>query len=274
MKFFFIFIIFFIMFHTKETFARCFEKELVIEKNMWIKSHLGKLETREIKILFPDMSFSRLYAVRFSTNNFRPQIYLQKNKNLMINASELVKRLNATIIINAGFYDHNYRPMGFFRSGNKTFNSRVLFKGTRRSLHFGALLHINKKTNHIMIYHRDFFRKTIPGDVLQAGPYLFKNGKPVKGLNKYREFNRANRRTVVSILKDRKIVVLVSQENDRGVSWCELQKIFAHENIGFSVIDAINLDGGSSSQLSINSGIFKKNIYGRSVPAFIVFYDK
>ena len=44
--------------------------------------------------------------------------------------------------------------------------------------------------------------------------------------------------------------------------------------IGFSVIDAINLDGGSSSQLSINSEKFKKNIYGRSVPAFIVFYKR
>jgi len=276
MKFIFIFILihFLLISFTEKTFARCFEKDLIIEKKNWTKSLLGNLETREIKILFPDLSISRLYAVRLSTANFRSQIYLQKNKDSMINASELVKRLNATIIINAGFYDHNYRPMGFFRSDNKTYNSRVLFKGSRRLLHFGALLHIDKKTNRITIHHRDYFKKTIPGDVLQAGPYLFKNGKPIKGLKKYREFNRANRRTIVSISKDRMIVILVSQENDRGVSWCELQQIFAHENVGFSVIDAINLDGGSSSQLSINSEKFKKNIYGRSVPAFIVFYKR
>ena len=108
---------------------------------------------------------------------------------------------------------------------------------------------------------------------MQAGPYLFKNGRPVKGLRKYREFNRADRRTVVSILKDRTIVILVNQENDRGVSWCELQKLFTNSKIGFSVKDAINLDGGASSQLSIRSANFKKNIFGRPVPAFVVFYE-
>ena len=146
MKFIFIFILihFLLISFTEKTFARCFEKDLIIEKKNCTKSLLGNLETREIKILFPDLSISRLYAVRLSTANFRSQIYLQKNKDSMINASELVKRLNATIIINAGFYNHNYRPMGFFRRDNKTYNSLFLFKGSRRLLHFGDLLHIDK----------------------------------------------------------------------------------------------------------------------------------
>ena len=274
MKFIFIFIFihFTFVFYSQEIFGTCLGKSFVVEKNIWTKSPLVNLETREIKIFFSDSSISRLYAVRLSPSNFRSRIYLQKDKNLLMNSSKLIKRLNATVIINAGFYDRNYRPMGFFRSGTKTYNSRILFKGSRRSLHFGALLHFHKQTNRIQIYHRDFFNKTIPGDALQAGPYLFKNGRPVKGLRKYREFNRADRRTVVSILKDRTIVILVNQENDRGVSWCELQKLFTNSKIGFSVKDAINLDGGASSQLSIRSANFKKNIFGRPVPAFVVFY--
>ena len=272
--FIFIFIILIFIFQTKETFGQCLGKKFVIEKNIWVKSPLRGLETREVNIFFSDDSISRLYAVRLSSLDFNSSIYLQKNKNFLINASELIKRLGATIIVNAGFYDQNYRPMGFFRTKRKTYNSRILYKGSSRSLHFGALLHLDRKENRIMIFHRDFFDKTIPGDVLQAGPYLFRNGKPLKGLKKYREFNRPNRRTVVCILKDGAIVILVSQANGRGISWCELQKIFNHSDIGFSVKDAINLDGGSSSQLSVHSKKFKKDIYGRPVPAFIVFYKK
>lgn len=274
MKFIFIFISFIFIFQTIETFGQCLGKKFVIEKNIWAKSPLQGLETRDVNIYFSDNSISRLYAVRLSVPNFNSSIYLQKNKNLLINASKLVKRLDAAIVVNAGFYDQNYRPMGFFRTNTKTYNSRILYKGSSRSLHFSALLHFDKKENRIMIVHRDFFDKTIPGDVLQAGPYLFRNGKPLKGLEKYREFNRPDRRTVVCILKDGTIVILVSQANDRGISWCELQKLFIHSDIGFSVKDAINLDGGSSSQLSIHSGKFKKDIYGRPVPAFIVFYKK
>jgi len=278
MKFFFIFALssLVFIFQTEEIFGQCFDKRFVIKKNKWTKNLLKGFETSEVKILFSDDSIARLYAVRFTTSNFKSSIYLQKNKNLLINASKLAKKLDASIIINAGFYDHNYRPMGYFRSNGKTYNSRILLKGTRRSLHFGALLHIDKKTNRIMIHDRDSFNENIPGDVLQAGPFLFRKGKPVKGLRKYREFNRADRRTVLCISKEGAIVILVSESSDRGISWCELQKLFAQSRVGlgFYVKDAINLDGGSSTQLSINFRKFKRDIYGRPVPAFVVFHKK
>ena len=135
MKFIFIFIFihFTFVFYSQEIFGTCLGKSFVVEKNIWTKSPLVNLETREIKIFFSDSSISRLYAVRLSTSNFRSRIYLQKNKNLLMNSSKLIKRLNATVIINAGFYNRNYRPMGFFRSGTKTYNSRILFKPTKAS---------------------------------------------------------------------------------------------------------------------------------------------
>ena len=57
---------------------------IVVEKNIWTKSPLRNLETREIKILFSDSSISRLYAVRLSPSNFRSRIYLQKDKNFSL----------------------------------------------------------------------------------------------------------------------------------------------------------------------------------------------
>ena len=90
MKFIFIFIFihFTFVFYSQEIFGTCLGKSFVVEKNIWTKSPLVNLETREIKIFFSDSSISRLYAVRLSPSNFRSRIYLQKELMTSMKASK------------------------------------------------------------------------------------------------------------------------------------------------------------------------------------------
>ena len=96
-----------------------------------------------------------------------------------------------------------------------------------------------------------------------------KNGKPVQGLVRYREYLRATRRTVVGLDVQGRLVVLVSENETRGISWCELQEylVLPESKGGLGIRDAMNLDGGSSSQLWVRGS---NGIPGRPAPTYVI----
>ena len=70
-----------------------------------------------------------------------------------------------------------------------------------------------------------------------------------------------------------RLVVLVSEAETRGISWCELQAylVLPESEGGLGVRDAMNLDGGSSSQLWVRGAI---EIPGRAAPTYIIAAPK
>lgn len=244
----------------------------------WKRIPSPPLETRDVRLRFGNGARARMTAVRLRHRDFRVRLHWRDKSEWFspVDLGRLGRKLGAAVLLNAGYYDSSGRPLGYFRSGGKAFNSRVLYQGRRIALHFGALFTVGRGSGAPGIVARGRFREADAAEAFQAGPYLVKDGRPVPGLSRYREYLRPARRTALALDAEERLVVLVSKSETRGVSWCELQEYLAlpESEGGLGVRDAMNLDGGSSSQLWVGAGGSEIRIPGRPVPAFVVISPK
>lgn len=241
----------------------------------WTPGQVLPLETRNVRIRLENGATARMKAVRLRPEEFEIRLHWRGKSEWFspVDFGALAGKLGAAVVLNAGYYDEKGRPMGYFRSGGKVFNSRVLYRGRKTFLHYGAVFAAGRENGRPEIVSREKFRKPGAGEAFQAGPLLVEDGKPVQGLSRYREYLRATRRTVVGLDAEGRLVVLVSETETRGISWCELQAflVLPEPEGGLGVRDAMNLDGGSSSQLWVRGEI---EIPGRAAPTYIIASPK
>ncbi len=256
--------------------SACPFKGHLVGDGRWTRRGVPPLEVRSVRIRFEDGAIGRMQAVRLRHQKFKIRLHWREKYKWFspIDLSRLGERMGAVVIVNAGYYDVNGRPLGYFRSGGKAFNSRVLYRGRKIALHFGALFAVGQEDGRPKIVSRQAFEDSGVREAFQAGPHLVADRKPVKGLARYREYLRPTRRTVVGLDAKDRLVILVSENETRGVSWCELQEylVLSESKGGLGLRDAMNLDGGSSSQLWVRAGGPAPEIHipGRPTPTFIV----
>ena len=241
----------------------------------WKRRQSLPLDTRDVRIRFENGTTARMKAVRLRHQDFEIRLHWRDKSDwfVPVDFGALAEKLGAAVILNAGYYDEKGRPMGYFRSGGKVFNSLVLHRGRKTFLHYGALFAVEQNDGRPQIVSRENFEDSGVSEAFQAGPLLVMDGKPVQGLSRYREYLRASRRTVVGLDAEDRLVVLVSEAETRGISWCELQAflVLPESKGGLGVRDAMNLDGGSSSQLWVRGAI---EIPGRAAPTYIIAAPK
>ena len=241
----------------------------------WARQKSLPLETRDVRIRFENGTTARMKAVRLRHQDFEIRLHWRDKSDwfVPVDFGALAEKLGAAVVLNAGYYDEKGRPMGYFRSGGKVFNSLVLHRGRKTFLHYGALFAVERKDGRPKIVSREHFEDSRVSEAFQAGPLLVMDGKPVPGLSRYREYLRASRRTVVGLDAEDRLVVLVSEAETRGISWCELQAflVLPESKGGLGVRGAMNLDGGSSSQLWVRGAI---EIPGRAAPTYIIAAPK
>ena len=241
----------------------------------WTRQKSLPLETRDVRIRFENGATARMKAVRLGRGAFEIRLHWRDKSDWFspVDFVALAEKLGAAVVLNAGYYDEKGRPMGYFRSGGKVFNSRVLYRGRKTFLHYGAVFAVERNDGRPGIVSRENFEDSGASEAFQAGPLLVKDGKPAQGLSRYREYLRATRRTVVGTDAEGRLVVLVSEAETRGISWCELQEflVLPESKGGLGVRDAMNLDGGSSSQLWVRGAI---EIPGRAAPTYIIAAPK
>ena len=241
----------------------------------WTRRQSPPLDMRDVRIRFENGATARMKAVRLRHEAFEIRLHWRDKPewSAPVDFGALAGKPGVAVILNAGYYDENGRPLGYFRSGGKVFNSRVLYRGRKTFLHYGALFTVGEKDGRPKIVSREKFEDSRVKEAFQAGPLLVENGEPVPGLSRYREYLRATRRTVVGIDAKGRLVVLVSEAETRGVSWCELQEFLAlpESEGGLGIRDAMNLDGGSSSQLWVRGAI---EIPGRPAPTYLLAAPK
>lgn len=241
----------------------------------WARQKSLSLETRDVRIRFENGTTARMKAVRLRHQDFEIRLHWRDKSDwfVPVDFGALAEKLGAAVILNAGYYDEKGRPMGYFRSGGKVFNSLVLHRGRRTFLHYGVLFAVERENGRPKIVSRENFEDSGVSEAFQAGPLLVMDGKAVQGLSRYREYLRASRRTVVGLDTEGRLVVLVSEAETRGISWCELQAflVLPESKGGLGIRDAMNLDGGSSSQLWVRGEI---EIPGRAAPTYIIAAPK
>lgn len=156
-------------------------------------------------------------------------------------ASEVVARnKNCSLVINGGFYNQEYLPIGWLVSEGKEISPPVA----------SDLLNANisqTNTQHITISHSR--PRVLPKWGLQSGPLLLEAGQPIPLTIK----NDEPRRRLIVALDHENTIYFVAILGKSGLfegspladTAKVLKQISDRENLG--LVSALNLDGGSAS---------------------------
>ena len=156
---------------------------------------------------------------------------------LGLTARELCEKTGAVAAVNGSFFAENYAPLGLLVSGGKTLNpARQADWGVFAVSHGKATLH------HV----KEFDAKPDVSFAVEAGPRLVLDGKPVVSLKP-----QVARRTAIAVDGSGR-VLLVATEGPLFTS--ELAELLARPEAdgGLGAVAALNLDGGSSTQMYVN----------------------
>lgn len=154
---------------------------------------------------------------------------------------------NAVAGINTNFFDTSNKPLGLIVDDSKQLNK----------IHLGGSLltgifEIKNQTSSnqvINIIHRKDYKNKNVTMAFQAGPRLINKGKPLSIKSK----NVSSRRSGVAINKDGEIIIFATLLRFPGASLAQIQQMLLDPRL--AIVDALNLDGGGSSQLFIKNNV-------------------
>lgn len=184
------------------------------------------------------------------------KINLKTNKISLAFANELdkepsfvenyAKKHSAIIAINGGFFDKSSHPLGLRVNNYKLYNPI-------KNISWWGVFSISNNKPRINPIANFKIHENISFAV-QSGPRLIINGTIPKLKPGYAE------RTALGITDSDKLIIVVTQNTP--ITTTELAKIMRDPPLNCK--NALNLDGGSSSQLFVNTLNFKINAQGFS----------
>ncbi len=184
------------------------------------------------------------------------RIDLSKNQFKLISAKSIgesnasvdqfVENSKGLIGINGGFFDKNFKPLGL------RINQQRILNPLKRISWWGVFYVINDKAYISSFSH--FNHNSAIDFAVQSGPRLIINDV-IPSLKA-----GAAERTALGITADGKVIVLVT--NTFAMTTNQLAKLMKSPPL--SCVNAINLDGGSSSQLYAHINSFKLSAHGFS----------
>lgn len=191
--------------------------------------------------------WSHIHAFRIDLN--KNQLGLITAKSLRVkhaSADQFAARTNALISINGGFFDHAFQPLGL-RINNKKIENAL------KPISWWGIFYIKNNKAHITTV-KHFQHDPDITFAVQSGPRLVVKGD-IPSLKK----GFADR-SALGITAKGKVILLVS--TNAAMSTNDLARLMKTPPLACT--DALNLDGGSSSQLYANMNSFKLNVHGFS----------
>lgn len=196
------------------------------------------------KLLSP---WSHIHVFRIDLKNNELDLITAKNiDRKFAKVDEFSQHSNALITINGGFFDHNHHPLGLRISHQQQKNplKRISWWGVfyvENQKPYLSSMNQYKNDNNI-----DF--------ALQSGPRLLVDGTILSLKPGLAE------RTALGISTNNRIIILVSENNPMTTT--ELAELMKSSPL--DCLDALNLDGGGSSQIKADVGSFKLHAPGLS----------
>ncbi|MEZ4753113.1 MAG: phosphodiester glycosidase family protein [Bdellovibrionota bacterium] len=211
------------------------------EKFTWEKIaedlELGKTEISEGLL-----RSGKIVMLRTTLTKYRPEVIIARNFDKQTsNVKFLANKSKAVAAINANFFDEQNEPLGLVIHRGQQLNP--IHSGGRT---LTGILKIGR--NQLSIVHRNSFRPERVVEAIQAGPRLIVDNEPVAKLNK-----PSNRRAGVCIDAQNRFIIFTFIGNFLGITHEELQAFLLGKSIQCK--DALNLDGGGSTQLYISDKI-------------------
>ncbi len=156
-------------------------------------------------------------------------------------AHEFANHSNALIAINGGFFDQQHHPLGLRISNHHQYNPL-------KQISWWGVFYVKNNVPYISSLSHFSPDKQI-NFAVQSGPRLLVNGEITALKPGYAE------RTALGITAHHQIIILVTENNPVTTTWLA-EHLKAPP---LNCVDALNLDGGSSSQLYAKIGSFKIN---------------
>ncbi|KTD00172.1 hypothetical protein Lgee_1084 [Legionella geestiana] len=189
--------------------------------------------------------WSHIHAFRVDLKNYRFSTMLAQSLGKPhASVHELAANSNALIASNGGFFDKNYRPLGLRLSNHQ------LLSPLKNVSWWGVFFTDGKRAR--IESPRHFHRTSGMDFAIQSGPRLLVNGQipPLRP-------GRAER-TALCIPRDGRVILVVT--DNTPLTTTELAQRLRKSPL--HCMDALNLDGGSSSQLSARVGDFRLSVHG------------
>ncbi|MDP3268783.1 MAG: phosphodiester glycosidase family protein [Legionella sp.] len=171
-------------------------------------------------------------------------------KNLSVknaSADQFAEQSKALVSINGGFFDQDFKPLGL-RINNKKLENPL------KKISWWGIFYVKNNTPFIS-HVRHFSQDDDEIDfAIQSGPRLLIKGK-IPSLK-----DGVADRSALGITAEGKVIILVS--TNAAMTTGELANLLKSPPLNCT--DAINLDGGSSSQLYAHINSFQLNVHGFS----------
>lgn len=186
----------------------------------------------------------KLYAFKLSQKRTLKFLVGEKKATSL---QDLEKKHSSLVIVNGSYFDENYSPVGMLKINNKLVNPK-------NEVGSSGILAV--KDNKVAIFHKKDINsyKDYP-NIMQNGPLLVENnGK--SGI--YSDDKEYSARTAIGITKDNKTILIVADRTASPSLWEFANLLSTPESQGgFECKMAINLDGGSSTGLRVNTPMKK-----------------
>jgi len=225
------------------------------------------IEFRKIVLERSESNYQvELKLVRFDPRAIAPRIL--HGRDLQLNGASsktFAEKSGAIAAINANYFDEKGRALAYLKTAEKEINRGV----SKHALYTGVF---GLRDGLPFVTHRDEFNPSQASEALQSGPLLLNRGAPVEIM---RGLGRYARRAVIGIDRDGRLIVAVTDAVLGGLSFAELQDLFANSKAQLDTPDLLNLDGGGSAQLYLKAGKFEEWIVGTTqVPVAIGFFAR
>ena len=145
--------------------------------------------------------------------------------------------------INGGFFDENHQSLGIRIADGRQLSDSSGSKG--------GVFYVQATGAHI-VASTDFVANSQMTQAVQCGPRLVEHGKSQQLKSQFA------RRTGIGIQRDGRVVLAVA---DSQMSLPEWARLWASPE-GLNCIEALNLDGGPSTQFSLHTETRSEDIHG------------
>jgi len=192
-------------------------------------------------------SFPAMHQVRLDPRCYRLRLGLARDAGPPLGTVRgMRQRLGAVLAVNGGYFEDRGRPLGYLREAE-----RLVVPDVATGAAFTGVLVVRPEGTRIL--HRDAFQPGPALLALQAGPRLVADGRPVAVLD-----SPPRRRTGV-VRDTRGDLVLYATDPGGNLSMRACRDLLTGpaKAGGVQPVEALNLDGGSSTGISLVCGDFR-----------------
>jgi exopolysaccharide biosynthesis protein len=225
------------------------------------------VEYATIPVRVPDQPGDSIRVARIDPSAVLFRIYYQAGKRKTVH-DWARERPGAVIIVNASFFRANGHPIGLVRIGDE-----ILSQATDRP--GSGYFQVAGEVPQISALPDDQIKGDQPSkeyiESFEGFPLLIAQGKPVSSFSGYDAAIRAWR-TVIAQDNEGRILLIVTSPTEMALP--ELTNWLCDSGLG--IVTALNLDGGTSSQMYVASRISRSELPPgtAAVPVPLVVYPR